>query len=68
MKNEFVAKLDEHDGKFYKLTSTTLDTYYCSGESKIKDQDLCINLPKDGGQIVVNTVSLIKLLKKYKRI
>lgn len=50
-----------------KYQVANLRTYYCTGEERISQRQLCINLP-DGGQVVVNTNSLIKLLKNLGRI
>ena len=44
-----------------------LYAYYCSGEELKKDQDLCVDIDLDT-QIVISTESIIKVLKKYKRI
>lgn len=43
-----------------------IGTYYCSSEEDIKDQALCINTKE--GQFVIDTRSVIKLLKKHGRI
>jgi hypothetical protein len=65
-KNDFVAVLWSGDDR-HRPVKKTLDTYYASGEQKLKDQDLCINIG-DNSQVVVGVKSVIKLLKKYKRI
>lgn len=63
---EFKAKFYNYDKQRYTNSMIT-DTYYASGEEDIKDRDLCINL-KDHSQIVISVKSIIKLLKKEKRI
>ena len=70
MKNEFKARLWKNKPGDYvgSFVRKPLGAYYCSGEFEIKNQDLCVNLPDDDGQIVINTESVIKLLKKHGRI
>lgn len=61
---EFGAKFWKGDEGYKK--SVVTGTYYCSGESEVKHQALCINV--EGGQYVLDTRSIIKLLKKHGRI
>lgn len=63
--SDFKARLWKNEAVRY--TKGSLVAYYCSGEDKIDEQAMCINLP-DGGQIVIDTKSVIKLLKKQGRI
>lgn len=61
---EFKARFWNNDTKSYKKKIT--DTYYCSGESENPNAPLCLNTEE--GQFILDTNSIIKLLKKHGRI
>ena len=63
--SDFKARL--WSWKTERYTKKNPVAYYCSGETEVKHQDMCVNLP-DGSQLVIDTRSVIKLLKKHGRV